>query len=142
MKHIGGGLSFFYESVGRNFLRCLEERSITAARTAARCNLYFRRRKHVRRVSRASRCVFQAPYINPLFNTPLSARPAGKGKEGVVAGEDGGETRAAVVNRNYEAARLRICRAGSKRFRESVRAHAIAASDALDHRREYSARRL
>ena len=34
------------------------------------------------------RCVFQAPYINPLFNTPLSARPAGKEEEeGVPAGE-------------------------------------------------------
>lgn len=42
-------------------------------------NLYFRRRKHVRRVSRtASRRVFQSPYINPLFNTPLSARLVGK----------------------------------------------------------------
>lgn len=106
----------------------------------ARRNLYFRRRKHVRRVSRASRRVFQAPCINPLFNTPLSARPVGKVEEGARRRER--RTRATVVNRNYEAARLRICRAGSKRFRESVRAHAIAALDVPDHRREYSARCL
>lgn len=88
-----GRSDIFYESVGRNFLRCLEERSIPAARTSAWCNLYFRHRKHVRRISRASRRVFQAPYINPLFNTPLSARPSGKEEEELVAGEDGGERR-------------------------------------------------
>jgi len=89
MKHVGGGLSFFMNPLEGTF--CDVSRSAasrTAARTVVRCNLYFRRRKHVRRVSRASRRVFQALYINPLFNTPLSARPAGKEEEGVVAGED------------------------------------------------------
>lgn len=93
MKHVEGGLTFFMNPSEGTFCDVSKERSITAARTAARCNLYFRHRKHVRRISRASRRVFQAPYINPLFNTPLSARPAGKEEEGVVAGEDGGERR-------------------------------------------------
>lgn len=61
--------------------------------------------------------VFQAPYINPLFNTPLSVRPAGKRGQGE-RNEEQKRERSTVVNRNYEAARLRICRAGSKRSRE------------------------
>lgn len=53
------------------------------------------------------------------------------------------ERRTTVVNRNYEAARLRICRAGSKRCCEMGRPRGIVRDvDALDHRREYSAPRF
>lgn len=139
MKHAGGGLTFFMNPSEGNFLRCPEERSRGRPRGAicifgiVNTSVAYRERLGA---------YFRPPYINPLFNTPLSARPAGKAEEGVGGGRGRWRTKAAVVNRNYEAARLRICRAGSKRFRESVRAHAIAASDVLDHRREYSARRL
>ena len=54
--------------------------------------------------------------------------------------------RARLVNRNYEAARLRICRAGSKRCvaaRESATRETRPRDvDVLDHRREYAALRF
>lgn len=99
------------------FLRRPEERNIAAARMVAWRNLYFRRRKHVRRVSRASWRVFQAPVYKSVIQHAIkcSARWKGGGRSGGAGGDGKRGARAAVVNRNYEAARFRICRAGSKR---------------------------
>lgn len=49
-----------------------------------------------------------------------------------------------LVNRNYEAARLRICRAGSKRSceRAGETTRPVRDVDVLDHRREYTALRF
>lgn len=76
---------FFFFSInpsGGPFL-CARARVLRSADGRAVCNLYFRRRKHVRRVSRACpvALAYFRPRINPLFNTPLSARPAGKETE-------------------------------------------------------------
>lgn len=78
MKHVGRRSFIFDKSVGRKFF----------------CDIPQRHRR-VRERSRGAICIFgvvntsvayrerpgayfQAPYINPLFNTPLSARPGGK----------------------------------------------------------------